>query len=321
MDIIDKQVLGKNIILIKDNHNQFNQQISDWFDLELSKRFINKQTTDVFIEYPFTKLNERKVTNINNVSYLQQLPLIYKTCFVYDKTKCPFYPIIRFHYADTRYYEDEQSKWIVDPFNLDYLSYILPTLNKDELISTTSNIIKMIHFIVKNYLKFFNLLLQPHYHNPFMKIKVCEKQPCQRYFNIFKHIDNTTVIRNGQKMTRIAAELTKLQERNGPLANAIYRFIYQKAGDLMATININSTIEILNSINYMKDSLPLPMLINIVQKTVDEVNTLFLPIGALIMDAYLLARMFLYDNDVIIYAGEYHIDTYIEFIKILALTH
>src|SRR4029079_7129574 len=191
---------------------------------------------------------------------------------------------------------------IVDPFNLDYLSLIFVN-SKNDLLSLTTDSINIINFIKSNYINLLNLLLQPNYDRTFLNLKLRKA-----YLDIFRFIDQNTVVRSNQKMFRGAAELLKLQQINGILTNNIYKFIYRKAAIIMNKINIKVKLEALNNIKYMIDSLPLPTLTNIVKQTINEVNNLFIPIGALVMDAYLLARMFLYENDIIVYAGASHID-------------
>src|SRR5437868_5348479 len=89
--------------------------------------------TDFYVEVKFTKQNERSDqlttlaqphnASLSNQSWLQLIPILLKSCFVFNKQDCPYYPNIRSHYVDIRYIypnadANPSNVQYLDPFNI-----------------------------------------------------------------------------------------------------------------------------------------------------------------------------------------------------------
>ncbi len=246
--------------------------------------------TNLFAEVFFTKAHQRKTIKGNPLQTLSQ------TLPYFTPTKTHQY--VQFHYVDIRNI-DEGIIQSIDPFDLYRLRY----LYSNNRVSI-DKVIKIINTIQNHYLLLLKLLLHPMNFNNIKMFTELDKS----YSIVFQHIYNHAVIRNGKRMSRAAAALYKLYKVNSNLYMKILEFIFNKA----KSIQLN--FDELEIIKYGEQST-----INQLLQTID---TDLLPLGALVMDAYVLARMFYYNltekiDEVIIYAGNNHIKLYVEFFETL----
>lgn len=278
-------------------HNAYH--IDDWLADRLINNNNNKLITDVYVEKYFTKLNKRR--DKHGQSHLVNFTTKYNSCFVNYKNNCPFYPYVRLHYTDIRYIEDIDRIYIIDPFNLDYILYTLSSTNLFDIID-------IINLIINNYKNLLVMLLDPALFTVILK-KYINKNT-NIYFDIFKDIDKYSVIKNGKKMSRIAANILKLKNKDKNLADKIVSYIYKKADVIMSKIKL----PIKDNLVSLENIKMLNLTFNDIYNLINDINVKLISIGALLMDAYTLARMFNYDSDeVIVYTGSSHINLYIDF--------
>ena len=126
------------------------------------------------------------------------------------------------------------------------------------------------------------------------------------------------------RMHRAAAELLRLQHTQPELAELIRDFIESKADSYINEIQADYNI-LQEVVSQMEDTLyqTKPNKTTL-QYTYNKLKGLFtnmvyhlVPMSALSMDAYLLARMFLQTDsqEIIVFAGSKHIEHYTEFFK------
>ncbi len=259
-------------------------------------------TTNLYAEVHFTKSNQRKIVKEGNV--LQLLPQKIN-CF--NKDKC--YDYVKLHYVDIRNIDVNQLIISVDPFDLSRLRY-LANLGK----IAYDKIIIILKTIKENYMNLLNFLLLP---MDYKKINLF-LQLDKAYSIVFKYINEHAVVRkigeHGRKMTRTAASMFKLRNKDAILFRKLLNFIYKKAELYMATINFDEEIKLIQLTEYSNNK-------DLINNALISADNKLLQLGALVMDTYTLARMFTQpqSNEIIVYAGVKHIDLYIDFFKILQL--
>ncbi len=259
--------------------------------------------TDVFAEVYFTKSNQRKIKTGDINSPLSLLPYTIP-CFTKDK-HC--YENVKLHYVDIRSV-DQGMIVSIDPFDMFRLRYLADNNRVDYRA-----VIKIIKTIEINYLKLLNLLLHPmNFRNVDMFLSLDKA-----YSIVFKHINDHAVIREGKKMSRACAALHKLGKFDISLVGKIMTFIYQKARNYMAGVDFQEEIDLIGLSEHTHDK-------SLMNHAITNVDNKLLQLGALVMDAYTLARLFYTvhhgTDEVIVYAGTSHISLYVDFFKTLELT-
>lgn len=276
------------------------QLLKYWF--EYNER--HDISTDFYAEVNYTKSNKRKI--IEHGSPLQLLPQ-WLPCFDVDKS-C----FVHAHYMNIRAVDVDGIVISIDPFDLLTLMYVMDRSSPEQIIKHKQDIIKLIKVLKSNYMDILNGLLQPQ-----LQTLNKYKNLFRPYANVFKHIEEHAVIRDGIKMFRVAAELLRLKSFNVSLANRIEHYIYRKAELTMAKVSFDEELSILDVIDY----LPKHEINEALNNVLTQINNKLLPLGALVMDMYVLSRMFLYESkEVVVYAGSSHISNYIEFfVKVLKM--
>jgi hypothetical protein len=261
----------------------------------------NKINTDIYLEVPFSKINERQrikpLTNIinkrreikhnfqvltdgqiiddmddidDNVNqlWILTLELLFRDCLIPDKKLCPEY--IHMHYVDTR---------LTDYNNLDINPFLVDDFMKSEYYDSIL------------------IYLYNHRHKIYDKIYMGNENldSVINSFNLpsdpdfiqrFKDITRSRVVRNNKVLHRVASEYNRLKEIYPDVAYKLRNFVF----------------EILDTF------------------TEDDINEdAFKSIGSVEMDIYTISRMFIQQNlnssfEIIIYAGANHITTYYTFL-------
>lgn len=262
--------------------------------------------TDFYFESTFTKSDEHGKTNYTalidnmkkerekegkvetlttiapvNVSWLELSISLFLSCLVKDKTKCMFYPNIHFHYIDIRRF-----KWDnVSPFDVSFLlDYIDPyKINLTQL----EDIHLIIDSIKDNYRLILAGIVGEEYDEmiDFLKsIPIQDYEIKQYYLFLIDNYNVMTVMREGKKIHRVAAEVRRLKKEN----NYIYNHLINYINDYK-----------INFVKYNTKS---------IIKYIEYYDNLFLTISSFTFDVYLLARMFIQQDSeqIITYTGVYH---------------
>lgn len=284
----------------------------------------------------------------DDVSWMQLISYIAAPCFIREKEACPYYPNVHAHYADIRSIDTGIIAIYADPFLLidtyEDLPNNIPT-NLDEIVELKNNLFIILSIIIFNYKEIIDGILQPDgfekFLNEYIKLSDGFSQNIGKtYIKKFENMRKISVIRdvvtideNGNevvkkvRMHRAAAELMKLREQTPYIANLIEEFIYAKADEYIANVKLDydNDVDIFARLDDMAEQ---PRFRNMAKSNLaDAVNQVFgvfkkytyelIPMSALSMDAYLLARMFLQteSKEIIAYAGSKHIEHYSEFFE------
>jgi hypothetical protein len=290
--------------------------------------------TDFYIESFYTKENKRyssqkfntiiqerkqqnitnslliksKNTDFYNKGWLELMVDVLNPCLVKDKTQCPFYPNVHVHYVDVRVIETNELVEVT-PYSK---SLLKQHINKVQTMSDFNiikdHIVTLFDFLIYYHQILFDVFFDIYGYQNLKKLN----------HMLFDEMDNSlnllVVTRqiNGKNimMYKVAWELYKLSLIQPDLADYIKTFI------------INKGYKIINDIKntYKYDKLNL-VDIDALNELINQYDDLLLEIQSLTMDAYTLARLFYQqDNDeMIIYAGNYHILTYVSFFNAIQL--
>ena len=308
----------------------------NWFVYNNSKNI----KTDCYLEEHYTKENERfeDVETLNIIknrstintrqgspfkdkSWMEILPYIMSSCFVKDKLDCPYQPYVHLHYTDVRTIVTVDSVVEMTPYFLDnILIYIIenqPT-SVDELTLIREEILDLISFLIKN----FKILLNDLLNNDIdgYKEKLLSTQS-PFIINMVNNIDY--FVTDGQ--FKIAKELQRLKMVPF-IHDQLLIFIDFVIDDILLKIKTyeQSISSSLRKYNIMKKR-------NILHvkglrtgydeflKIVKGYYKMFINFEAIFMDIYTLSRMFIQDGEeVIVYAGAYHINRYKDFFNLFA---
>jgi len=301
-------------------------------DFYLETAFITKddRTEDELLNREIRDLQENNIIyhplNLNKYSWMTLTRSLMQTCFIREKTKCPYYPNIHLHYADVRKLDAIH----VDPFILfDIIEYLrkIRDINAKELIELKYELSIILSIISYDYLEIMNGILQPEEFQEFLDkyAKLSSgfsKSLGSKYLEKIKNMDKISVVRDGVKMHRTAGELWRLRQKTPYIANLIEEFIYGKAQYYIDEVKhiLDKGIERMNEIELRLESRNLERYkVNVyfreIKSLFEIISTHLIPISALSMDAYLLARMFLQTDskEIITYTGSAHTDHYAEF--------
>lgn len=305
----------------------------------------HKIRTDFYLELSFTNDNEReqlrhyldvlneikvsrqandKNYDFEDTSWLQLLALVMNDCFLKDKRLCPYSPYVHAHYADIRSLDTKDENLIADPFLLlDLKPYLDKTLQRirttEQLEELRDELSVVLSIIISDYRDIIDGILSPTDFDIFIK----------RYNNLsgsfsgyiedfylskFNNMRKISVIRDGVRMHKVAAELQRLRNENDFMATLIEEFIYEKADHYIKDIKVLFD-QILNI--FDEERLSFHELGQLVIESFDTLLKALVPMSALSMDCYLLARMFLQhgSDEIIVYAGAAHIDHYADFFE------
>ena len=291
--------------------------------------------TDFYIEEYYTKEDEReeaqeyidilsKRTTINthegepfkDKSWMEILPYVMSACFVKNKSNCPYNPYVHLHYVDVRTILTPQGLINITPFSiyhlLEYMDEHQPT-TIEALDLLRQETLGVIDFIVKNYRTLLGYLL----FDGLEKYKTLLLTTNSAF--VLPLIDNVQYFtKNG--MLKVAHELQRL---------SLDPFIYDQLIlyiDDMVDKNLNDIYKYEESIKENIRKYNLLKKRNLLktrglrrgyqdlQTIVKGYDLLFIHLDAILMDVYTLSRMFIQDGEeVIVYAGAYHINLYHQF--------
>ena len=300
--------------------------------------------TDFYLELGFTNVDEREglketireinklktirhyepSINIENISWMQLIGSVMPECFTKTKEKCPYYPNVHSHYADVRFLEDKSGFLHADPFLLiDLMNYIKDNFPRTEksLLKLKDELSIIMSIIIYDYRKLLNGILFPEGFNGFIKeytnlSKSFSSDLASIYLSKIINMSKISVMRNGVRMHKAAAELLRLKEESPYMAILIEEMIYDKADKYIDEVKIlyDEVLDFFESQYYeygiYEKSVSL-------MESLQAITAALVPLSALSMDAYLLARMFLQteSTEIITYAGSAHINHYSQFFE------
>lgn len=270
-----------------------------------------KIPTDFYLEIPFTKDPKRRTYEVlrqeiirrraggkrdpnddplKDTSWMIILFLLMEPCFAANKELCPYSPYVKLHYADIRQY-DLLKAHLPDPFIISDIvkSLILdleygkdPRLVLQEYIEIITLLITEAHSIIER-------IISPEGFDEFYK-NLLSRKVSKRFTEKIEDMRYMTVVRNGVKMHRAAAQFWKLRKTNPEMAKMIHDFILNNA-DIYAAKAFEASDESFTSAQEMGYNASALDVYAYNTKGTDYLEQYLLPLSALSMDAYILARM------------------------------
>jgi hypothetical protein len=229
-------------------------------------------------------------------SWLELLDVIMAPCLVKNKSACPYSPNVHVHYSDVRNVRTAQGVIDILPFSI---SNIVDFLNRQKVDVMMENDVESWLFwlylnakmIIYNLLspdglsKLVNVLKLLTFHSGF-------KEFIQQQI---KDLYLMSVERDGIKMFKAAWELERLRTVNLEIYESLWDFVDDEIDKQIAKFK------------KLYHSHP-----EGVDNMLDYYDNAFMNFEAIIMDVYLIARMFVQSDsdEIIVYAGNYHIKNY-----------
>ncbi len=302
--------------------------------------------TDFYLESSFTKENERTALKIgydimnrkkslsnynsdiidhefDSVSWMTLIEFVMEPCFIMEKSKCPFFPYVRSHYVDIRSI-DGGTPIDTDLFILfDLRKYFKSNVSDIEsLIVFKKDYKGLLNFLIYSYKAILDAALNTqgfdYYMQQFNNLSQYFSPKFQRFFiNKLTNFEQMAVIRNGLRMHRVAAELSRLNIGDHKLASAIKNFIYDSADKKIKNLQKHHPNGILAFFDMEWGTYDYDDWYYYMDETINEYEDELIFMGALSMDAYTLARMFLFNDseNIIVYTGSHHVERYSDFFK------
>lgn len=314
--------------------------LHNWFTYN-KDYFIN---TDFYLELGFTNEDERKGLketideinklkrnknyemdiNIENISWMELISSVMSDCFTKSKKNCPYYPSVHSHYADVRKLENKNEAIYADPFLLfDLMNFIkdnFPRTDK-KLLELKDELSIIMSIITYDYRKLINGMLSPDGFDGFIEeysnlSKSFSSGLSKFYLQKIMNMKKISVIRDGVRMHKVAAELLRLKKESPYIGYLIEELIYDKADFYIDTVKVLYD-EVLNAFEYEYYQYNIYDKASLIMEAFQSIVLALVPLSALSMDAYLLARMFLQteSSEVIVYAGSSHIQHYVNFFE------
>jgi len=285
--------------------------------------------TDLFLESSFTKNEEVKRTDLFIRGTMVDVINSFNPCLSKNKQYCVYLPHVHVHYANIRLIKEYNNIYQADPFNIKRLIQFYKTKQID-LISFYFKILNdltlYIEFYIQHVEDILNAFLQPDGFDDYIRtvLKLIENFEPELKSLILNQLTNQNkliVIRNNQKMHRVAAELQKLSHINPEMAQLIYQFALFEMKDIVSLQLTSLHLEPLEKINQQLMKPKPPDITKWGTKSLiyylEQYQKSFVSLSGLIMDVYTLARMFYYNQDeVIIFAGHNHINRYNDFFQL-----
>lgn len=322
----------KNVIITGTNCTDMGALLHHWFTFNNDYGII----TDFYAETPFTKEKERvqvqeiiedyiieekpyTVFPYENESWLTLIADIMSPCFLREKKGCPYFPNVRSHYSDLRYYEIDNEWLDVNIYNTSDLFDYLVSLNDNYSDVVLGDYERIATFLFEHANQIINIFMDTDNYDENVNILwklvggLQDEYIKELYTNKINNLDYLLVTRENdrgekQHMHRIAYNLYKLHVKNPVMADAIEEYIRGKVRH-DADMYLKDWIE---NQKYLFGN-------DIVNqnKFISFYNESLIIIGSYIMDIYTLARMFEQDDSkqIIVYAGDAHVLTYAEFFE------
>jgi len=308
------------------------------YNMIIAEKHINNRKLDIFIESTYKSDNHLHSSINMKDGHLKMLYLTYADCFKNNNSKCQF-DNVNMYNIDIRSLVKDNS----DIYQPDYhISICLYTLiyNIKNIGSIDSNSLQLYNFLytiipfmyttdikcMNNSIKLFNICMES---NDYYK-DVCKLFNMKSLFdnilglpdNIYTHkfkeclFNHLIVKKNNLIIHKIKSQYISLAyEGKQHIADSIKKYVYDKASKLICNNNILSYWNNIRSfyINQNNNSL-----LNYILSSGSIVDVIFSTYICYYMDAYSLGKLFINSDNVnkkIIYAGDYHIKLYIDFIK------
>jgi hypothetical protein len=314
--------------------------LHNWFTYN-NDYYIN---TDFYLELGFTNEDERKdlketiseikklrhnkkyetTINIENISWLELISSVMSDCFVKSKKNCPYYPNVHSHYSDVRMLENKNDVIHADPFLLfDLMEFIqnnFPRTDK-KLLALKDELSIIMSIITYDYRKLINGMLSPDDFDKFIEeysnlSKSFSSDLAGFYLKKIMNMKKISVIRDGVRMHKVAAELSRLRKETPYISFLIEELIYDKANLYIETVQ-ELYDKVLDAFEYDIYEYNIYEKSMLIMEAFQSIVSALVPLSALSMDAYLLARMFLQteSSEIITYAGSKHIEHYSDFFE------
>lgn len=276
-----------NWFIYNNKHNILTDFYIELFYTKENERQSHKIYNDIIAERKNTNINTNVNTNLfKDHSWLQVMYYIMKPCFVREKKQCPYYPNVHVHYTDVRDVEINDKIIPVNPFDIDEYQYV----EYVKLLFLQCKVILGYLFDVNG----FELFLRNIHHVP---------EEIQKTLINNVSLFTTTKVIDGKEITmyKTAWELYRLEQVYPMIAQELRYYSMKEADTIIKRMY--------NIIKHKKI-------------TFDEYNALFLDIQSLSMDVYTLSRVFIQEDseEIIIYAGAYHIRFYADFLQHIGFT-
>jgi len=295
--------------------------------------------TDFYLEHSFTKdvrrrtamavrneMNRRRAGGsigpddrlLDRFSWMTITELFMEPCFTKDKTlPCPYSPNVRVHYADVRTIDIRGERHIVDLFLIhDIRKSIEDSVSTGNAIDKLDELKTTVAILVTESEMIIRYLMSPSKYDELIDW-LRRSDLLQDYKNKINLLHHMTVVRDGIRMHRIAAELLKLSEVNPVMAENIRLFIIEQSHHIVET-EAREIIEFIGSIDdyiYSGKNISSMEAISIIGDLYTQSEEMLTSLSVLSMDAYTLARMMYHrdSTEVIAFTGSYHTDNYNRF--------
>lgn len=314
--------------------------LHNWFTYN-KDYYIN---TDFYLELGFTNEDERKDLkntideinklkrnknyemdiNIENISWMELIASLMDDCFIKSKKNCQYYPSVHSHYADVRKLENKNESIYADPFLLfDLMNFIKDNFPRsdEKLLELKDELSIIMSIITYDYRKLINGMLSPDGFDKFIEeysnlSKSFSSRLSKFYIKKIMNMKKISVIRDGVRMHKVAAELLRLKKESPYIAYLIEELIYDKADFYIDTVKVLYD-DVLNAFEYEYYQYNIYDKAVLIMEAFQSIVMDLVPLSALSMDAYLLARMFLQteSSEIIVYAGSAHIQHYSDFFE------
>lgn len=304
---------------------------------------------DFYLETPFKRRYMRE-NESGESDYITSIEKVFVKCFRRDKSKCK-YKKTRFHYIDFRI-KDVKNVASINYIPVNFIHVIKNQIikaSKQKYVSKLKliNKIRFYNLLTKRLFrkninqKLLNSYFRDNFQETMREIyknitKGLNLKKYKRYLRIVKRIFTDASkyykIRNGKKVHLIKSQLDALRKervkfKNQEMANIIEDFVKNNYKNRVDTNLFQAYWKdyIGQLENYLKDN-------KLINKDTEKYNNLIqnfvlgsiIEMDAHIFDAYLLGRLFrtfnyttqqehIPSNTVVIYAGNYHIQNYVNF--------
>lgn len=345
-------------LVVKDtNCTDITAFIYKWLNYNFNHQII----TNFYIEHAISKdrltyqYDDYTGTSYSKQGYMQDTIIMLQDCLMGN---CPYNPVIKVHNIDPRNIIVNGKRLSASPFLLDDIynrfyagkTILNKKYNSEDVIPIIRNLskqltvfIKLIYFLIGQSQFLLGIVFLPNYEkliNVFInKLSIFEPGLVKNdMMNIINNMLLQSKIRNNVKVHPIYAQLSKI---NGKLANKIKSFILERnkynakillepavfldtmeRNDFSITYDISIINDWIKQSNTNTDMGDLIVYFDKVLESISNIVNKVVILSAPYQDAYLLGRLFKYNQDeAIVYAGSNHVDVYSDFFKEIGATN
>lgn len=295
--------------------------------------YANKKNIDFYFETDFDdKGKSSKKQREKYTTTLRKIDNVFHKCLQLDKKRCKYFPYVKLHYVDVRLeIRAAESKTTHNMFLIQCLQNTLLNNYKFYLENPT------LFFLIISFLKhvttdsesskLFNIVLNSDEYDLDMKKFITEssrkvlvdlqydaipKNFSQILRDCYDQVIQRSKKRNGKIVSIIKAQLDMITDQS--IAQKIKKFVLETKEYQLEQVDLQKKINDLSQLYKQSD-----IRFNLPQIKQGIFDIISVVIDTEYMDAYLLGRMFRsFDSDSnvkIVYAGEFHIERYVEFFK------